>query len=145
MKSGNDTEYRGTLSLIAGRIYPLRLEFSKATQGVKDKSKKKDKDKDKEKPAVKAFVGLWWKRPTGVDEPIPARQLSPTWAPDAFVCSTPFPPDDRSYGWERGTDDFEGMGRSGHRRRDRRGRVCRGASERPGWHVATTPPTVPQN
>jgi len=101
VKSGNDTEYRATLSLIAGRVYPLRLEFSKATQGVKDKSK--NKDKEKEKPTAKAFVGLWWKRPSGVDEPIPARQLSPTWAPDAFVCSTPFPPDDRSYGWERGT------------------------------------------
>jgi cytochrome c553 len=96
VKSGNDTEYRATLSLLAGRIYPLRLEFSKAKQGVKD-------NKAKERPPAKASVALWWKRPFGVDEPIPARQLSPTWAPDAFVCTTPFPPDDRSYGWERGT------------------------------------------
>ena len=27
----------------------------------------------------------------------------PLGLPDSFVCSTPFPPDDRSYGWERGT------------------------------------------
>ncbi|HEX3997361.1 MAG TPA: DUF1592 domain-containing protein [Pirellulales bacterium] len=100
VKSGNDTEFRATLSLVAGRIYPVRLEFAKATQGVDDKKKKA---KEKERPPAKAFVELWWKRPFGVDEPIPARQLSPTWAPDAFVCTTPFPPDDRSYGWERGT------------------------------------------
>ena len=31
------------------------------------------------------------------------RCLSPSGSPEAFICSTPFPPDDRSYGWERGT------------------------------------------
>ena len=36
VKSGNDTEYRGSLFLIAGRSYPLRLEFSKSQQGVND-------------------------------------------------------------------------------------------------------------
>jgi len=96
VKSGNDNEYRTTVPLIAGRIYPLRLEFSKAKQGVKD-------EKAKQRPPAKASVALWWKRPFGVEEPIPAPQLSPTWAPDAFVCATRFPPDDRSYGWERGT------------------------------------------
>ncbi len=34
---------------------------------------------------------------------IPARHLSPYWSPESYVCATPFPPDDRSYGWERGT------------------------------------------
>ncbi|MGL4551841.1 MAG: DUF1592 domain-containing protein, partial [Gemmataceae bacterium] len=32
-----------------------------------------------------------------------ARNLSTVNAPESYVCSTPFPPDDRSYGWERGT------------------------------------------
>ncbi|HEY2910102.1 MAG TPA: DUF1592 domain-containing protein, partial [Gemmataceae bacterium] len=34
---------------------------------------------------------------------IPARQLAPQRSPEAFLVSTPFPPDDRSLGWERGT------------------------------------------
>ena len=58
---------------------------------------------EKEHPPDKAFIALRWKAPYGVEEPIPSRQLSPAWTPDAFVCTTPFPPDDRSYGWERGT------------------------------------------
>jgi len=99
VKSGNDTEYRGTLFLVGGRVYPLRLEFSKSKQGVDD-SKKGKKD---DSPPAKAFIRLCWQPPLGVDEPIPARQLSPAAAPELFVCSTPFPPDDRSYGWERGT------------------------------------------
>jgi len=98
VKSGNDTEFKESLFLVAGRIYPLRLEFSKAKQGVDDS------DKQKEKPPSKpAMIGLWWQRPHSVLEPIPARYLSPQGAPEVCVCSTPFPPDDRSYGWERGT------------------------------------------
>ena len=34
---------------------------------------------------------------------IPARALSPARSPEVAVIETPFPPDDRSYGWERGT------------------------------------------
>jgi hypothetical protein len=34
---------------------------------------------------------------------IPSRHLSPEWAPPVFVVTTPFPPDDRSVGYERGT------------------------------------------
>ncbi len=99
VKSGDDTEHRATAYLIAGRAYPLRLEFAKATQGVE---KKKGKPVDPPKPPPKARIALWWKRPTGIAEAIPARNLSPAWSPEAFVCATPFPPDDRSYGWERG-------------------------------------------
>ena len=32
VKSGNDTEYRGSVFLLGGRVYPLRLEFSKAKE-----------------------------------------------------------------------------------------------------------------
>jgi hypothetical protein len=97
VKSGDDTEHKATLFLVAGRAYPLRLEYSKAKQGVDD-SKKKGK-----RPLVKSSIALRWKQPHGAAEPIPQRHLSPAGAPEVFVCSTPFPPDDRSYGWERGT------------------------------------------
>ncbi len=99
VKSGNDTEYRASIFLLAGRAYPLRLEFSKAKQGVDDSKKKGAKPP----PPVKASVALLWKPPGQVAEAIPARCLSPEHSPEAFVLTTPFPPDDRSLGWERGT------------------------------------------
>jgi hypothetical protein len=76
----------------------LRLDFTKAKQGVDDSDKQKEKPK-----SGPATVSLLWKSPRGVLAPIPARQLSTDSAPEQFVCTTPFPPDDRSYGWERGT------------------------------------------
>jgi hypothetical protein len=97
VKSGKDTEYRVSLFLIEGRAYPLRLEYSKAQQGVNDQKKKK------EKPPEKSSIRLLWKAPGRALEPIPARQLSPAPAAEVFVCSIPFPPDDRSLGWERGS------------------------------------------
>lgn len=97
VKSGNDTEYKASIFLLGGRLYPLRLEFSKATQGVNDQNK------DKKKPPAKAFVSLKWKPPHGPLEVIPERNLTPQNAPVLFVSTVPFPPDDRSLGWERGT------------------------------------------
>ncbi len=98
VKSCNDTEYRGTLYLVGGRIYPLRLEYTKAKHGVDD-----SKTNKKKKPAVKSSIALLWKAPRQALEPIPSHHLSPAPAPEMFVCTTPFPPDDRSLGWERGT------------------------------------------
>jgi hypothetical protein len=98
VKSGNDTEHRATIFLLGGRVYPLRLEFSKAKQGVDD-----SKDKKKKRPAVKASIALEWKQPHRTPETIPQRCLFPLSAPESFVLSTPFPPDDRSIGYERGT------------------------------------------
>lgn len=98
VKSGNDTEYRATIFLVAGRAYPLRLEYSKAKQGVNDAAKQK-----KPPPRVKSSVVLMWKVPGRGNEAIPSRHLMPTTVAESFVCATPFPPDDRSYGWERGT------------------------------------------
>jgi hypothetical protein len=97
VKSGNETEFRATVFLLAGRAYPIKLEFSKAKQGVDDSKKTPN-------PPVKpAFVSLLWKRPKGAPEVIPARHLSPVRSPEVCVIETPFPPDDRSLGWERGT------------------------------------------
>jgi hypothetical protein len=95
VKSGDETEYKGRLFLLGGTVYPLRLEFTKANQGVDDSKK--------DLPPEKANITLLWKRPMGTLETIPNRHLSPHSTPESFVCSTPFPPDDRSYGWERGT------------------------------------------
>jgi cytochrome c553 len=97
VKSGNDTEYRASIFLLAGRPYSVRLEFSKAKQGVDDSKKNPNP------PPVKASIALLWKPPHSAAGVIPARQLSPVRAPEAFLVSAPFPPDDRSLGWERGT------------------------------------------
>jgi len=98
VKSGKDTEFRGTLFLVAGRVYPLRLEYSKAKQGVDDSDKMKTKP-----PPVKSSMTLLWKAPHRALEVVPARNLAPVGNPESYVVATPFPPDDRSYGWERGT------------------------------------------
>jgi cytochrome c553 len=96
VKSSNDTEHRASLFLLGGRAYPLRLEFSKAKQGVDDKKKTKPKP-------VQATVSLEWKRPQQTAEVIPSRLLTPNRFPGTFAVATPFPPDDRSVGYERGT------------------------------------------
>jgi hypothetical protein len=97
VRSGNDTEHRASIFLLGGRAYPVRLEFSKAKQGVDDSKTKKPP------PAVKASVALEWKVPGRSAEVIPPHNLSPERGPEVFVLATPFPPDDRSLGWERGT------------------------------------------
>ena len=84
VKSGNDTEYRGSIYLLGGRVYPLRLELSRG----------------KEKTSS---ITLEWKLPRRAFEVIPRRNLSPSAFPETFVLQTPFPPDDRSVGYERGT------------------------------------------
>jgi len=94
VKSGDDTEYRGTIFLLGGRAYPLRLEFSKANQGV---------DNTMHELPTHASIELLWKPPHGAVELVPERCLIPHQAPPVFVLSTPFPPDDRSIGYERGT------------------------------------------
>jgi len=98
VKSGDDVEYRGTVRLLGGRAYPLRLEFSKAKQGVDDSDKQKGPP-----PPVKASISLRWKRPGQAEEVVPERCLSPGRTPRLLVVETPFPPDDRSAGYERGT------------------------------------------
>jgi cytochrome c553 len=84
VKSGNDTEYRESIHLLGGRVYPLRLEFARG----------------KEK---RASVSLLWKPPHRTVEVIASRNLTPGAFPETFVLRTPFPPDDRSVGYERGT------------------------------------------
>lgn len=84
VRSGDATEHRASCRLLGGRVYPVRLEFFKS----KDPT---------------AAIALQWKRPGRPEETIPARNLSPHWCPPTLVVNTPFPPDDRSDGYERGT------------------------------------------
>ena len=84
VRSGDQKEYRETVRLLAGRAYRLRLEYFKS----------------KEKTAS---IRLKWKPPLRPMEIIPERCLSPHWSPRTFVLNTPFPPDDRSRGYERGS------------------------------------------
>lgn len=97
VKSGNDTEYRGSIFLLGGRSYDLKLDFIKANQGVDDSKKAK------QRPPAKASIALLWKVPGGPVEAIPARCLAPVRGPQVFALATPFPPDDRSLGFERGS------------------------------------------
>jgi hypothetical protein len=94
VKSGSDSEYRAPMTLLGGRAYPLRLEFSKSNQGVNDPAKQKD---------APAGISLEWRQPhRAVTEVIPQRCLMPVVLPEVFVSTAQFPPDDRSQGYERG-------------------------------------------
>jgi mono/diheme cytochrome c family protein len=97
VKSGSDTVFKGSIFLLGGRAYPLRLEFTKATQGVDDTDKLKDR------PIEKASLSLEWTPPKRATEVIPQRCLLPVTLPESYVVTTRFPPDDRSRGFERGS------------------------------------------
>ena len=84
VSSGETRELTGTLRLIGGRAYPLRLDFFK----YKSSS---------------ASVKLEWHPPHGIRQVIPARSLSPNSTKSTFVIRQPFPPDDSSIGYERGS------------------------------------------
>ena len=84
VSSGEFREQRAALPLLAGRAYPVRLEYFK----FKEES---------------ASIALRWKPPHGVEDLIPARNLSRGRVPPVAVISAPFPADDRSMGYVRGT------------------------------------------
>ncbi|MBX9679452.1 MAG: DUF1592 domain-containing protein [Gemmataceae bacterium] len=95
VKSGNDTEFKGSLFLIAGRSYPIKYEFSRGQLGVR-------KDR-KDAPPPKTTASLEWKTPHGPADVIPRYYLRPDDAPTSFALSLALPADDRSAGYERGT------------------------------------------
>ena len=84
VSSGELRELNGTIRLIGGRAYPLRLDFFK----YKSRS---------------ASVKLEWHPPHRARQVIPARSLSPASTRSTFVMRQPFPPDDSSAGYERGS------------------------------------------
>lgn len=83
VSSGKKETYRYPVRLQGGRSYPLTLNFFRY------------------KEATSSLV-LKWIRPGRVEEVIPERYLTPKPSPGLFVVTTPFPPDDRSIGYERG-------------------------------------------
>ena len=84
VKSGDMTEQTASIRLLANRDYPIRLEMkrSKSEQGN---------------------ITLEWKPPHQSRQVVPRENLSPGWFPQVCVVRTPFPPDDNSYGYERGS------------------------------------------
>jgi len=91
VKSGSEGEFRGSLELIGGRVYPIRLQIVK---------NKKAKERQ-------ASVSLRWRQPHAAPQVVPERRLSPNDFPAQFVLTTRFPPDDRSLGYERGASISE--------------------------------------
>jgi hypothetical protein len=88
VKSGKGvTERRESVQLLGGRVYPLRVEVFKS----------------KEAKEKRASIVLKWKPPHRTDEIVPQRCLLPQRTPETFILQMPFPPDDRSMGYERGT------------------------------------------
>jgi cytochrome c553 len=97
VKSGNQTEYKTSAYMIAGHVYPIQLEFAKGVTGVNNLAELK------KKPVEKASLALEWKPPKRAAEVIPDRCLTPIRFSEGFAPQSPFPPDDRSMGYERGT------------------------------------------
>jgi hypothetical protein len=81
--SGTVTEHKAKIRLLGGRVYPLKLHYTK----FKEKN---------------AAISLQWLPPRGAQQTIPARNLCPADSTSTFVVTTPFPPDDSSLGYERG-------------------------------------------
>ncbi|MBL8891297.1 MAG: DUF1588 domain-containing protein [Planctomycetaceae bacterium] len=87
VQSGAQTEFRRTIYLTAGRIYPIRLEM-------------RQRERKTETPP--AFMRLAWVTPGGTEEIIPAHHLIPGWCPPSFSLQTKLPADDQTYGYARG-------------------------------------------
>jgi hypothetical protein len=77
-------EEKASIFLIGGRAYHLQLEHFKFRDPT-------------------ASIELRWKPPHGVEQTLPNRHLSPERFRETMIVSTPFPADDRSLGYERGT------------------------------------------
>ena len=85
VRSGDAKRHAETVTLLGGRVYPLKAEIFKAKN---------------EKTVTAA---LKWKRPHRSEQLVPESLLSPGKFPEVLIVRTPFPPDDRSMGYERGT------------------------------------------
>ncbi len=96
VKSKDKEEFRKRIFLLAGRAYPLMLEFSSHSQGVGDEKR------HQQDSAQTSYVRLHWVMPGRVEQPIDTQYLAPVRAAEVFTASAPFPPDDASMGYERG-------------------------------------------
>jgi len=88
VQSGDKTEFQRSINLTAGRVYPIRIDYYQR------------KRKTEQPPAN---ITVSWKPPHGQEEVIPTRNLIPVSTPATYSLQASLPPDDRSYGYERGT------------------------------------------
>lgn len=88
VQSEGKTEFRRTLNLVGGRQYPIQIDFTQRKRKT-------------EQPPAK--FSLRWVPPGGTETVIPTEYLLPTSMPSGFALQTKLPPDDRSYGYDRGT------------------------------------------
>ena len=98
VKSGDTHEYRGRVQLLAGHGYPVMLTFTKSGQGVMKSPEEKAKQE-----ITPAAITLAWIPPGQSEQVVSRDYLSPHHFPESYFVSTPFPPDDRSTGFERGS------------------------------------------
>lgn len=87
VQSGDRTEFRRSVTLTAGRVYPIRFDLYQ---------------RKRKTGQLPASVSLSWKPPHGVETTIPKHHLVPEAPRAAFALQTHLPPDDRSYGYNRG-------------------------------------------
>ena len=87
VQSGDKTEFRQTVTLTAGRVYPFKIDFIQ-------------RERKTDKPP--ASVSLSWIPPNGIEQVIPTRNLVYEDVTPTFSIESELPPDDRSYGFERG-------------------------------------------
>jgi hypothetical protein len=83
VSSGSLREESARLFLLGGRKYPIRLEFFKYKEPT-------------------ASIKLEWKPPHGIWAVLDGANLSTEEVSRTYVVETPFPPDDRSQGFEQG-------------------------------------------
>ncbi len=87
VQSGDKSEFRRSITLTAGRVYPVHINFFQR------------KRKTKQPPAR---FSLCWIPPYGIEQVVPSDNLIPADSPATFSLQAKLPPDDRSYGYERG-------------------------------------------
>ncbi len=95
VSSGKMREHTTRVFLLGGRHYPIRLEFFKYKEEL-------------------SSIRFEWKPPHSPWQLVDDRYVRSKPGPRVYVAATPFPPDDRSAGYERGS------------------------SVSPGWHEAIT-------
>lgn len=98
VKSGDATEFRAVVRLLGGRRYPMSMNFTKSGQGVQKAAEQKAKEEIRS-----AAISLSWVPPGRSEQIVPKEFLFPHHYPESYVVATPFPPDDRSTGFERGS------------------------------------------
>ncbi|RCS49437.1 DUF1588 domain-containing protein [Bremerella cremea] len=87
VQSGDKTEFREVVRLTAGRAYPFKIDYIQR------------KRKTEQPPAS---ISVSWVPPHGTEQLIPRRNLIPWAVEPTFSLQAKLPPDDRSYGFERG-------------------------------------------